>query len=81
MPKLPVASVLWKPLPSMREAAESWIICGGAHHSGFSHVVDVEYLRDYAEMVGIEFVRIGEGTSPDRLRDELRWAEAYWSGR
>jgi L-arabinose isomerase len=32
-------------------------------------------------MVGIEFVRIGEGTSPDRLRDELRWAEAYWSGR
>ncbi len=81
MPKLPVASVLWKPLPNMRDAAESWIICGGAHHSGFSHVVDVEYLRDYAEMVGIEFVRIGEGTSPDRLRDELRWAEAYWSGR
>ncbi len=41
----------------------------------------VEHLRDWAEMVGIEFVRIGEGTCPDRLRDELRWSEAYWTGR
>jgi L-arabinose isomerase len=41
----------------------------------------VEYLRDWAEMVGIEFVRIGDGTDPNRLRDELRWSEAYWTGK
>ncbi len=81
MPKLPVARVLWKPLPSIYAAAESWILSGGAHHSGYSTVVNTEYLRDYAEMVGIEFVRIGEGTCPDRLRDELRWGEAYWTGK
>ncbi len=81
MPKLPVARVLWKPLPSLRDAAESWILCGGAHHSGYSTVVDVEYLRDWAEMVGIEFVEIGAATSPVRLRDELRWGEAYWQNQ
>lgn len=81
MPKLPVARVLWKPKPSLADAAESWIIAGGAHHSGYSRAIGVEYLRDWAEMVGIEFVRIGDGTDPDRLRDELRWSEAYWTGK
>ena len=78
MPKLPVARVLWKPLPNIYDAAASWIIAGGAHHSGYSTVVGVEHLRDWAEMVGIEFVHIGAATNPDRLRDELRWGEAYW---
>lgn len=81
MPKLPVARVLWKPKPSLAAAAEAWIIAGGAHHSGYSQAIDVEYLRDWAEMVGIEFVRIGDGTDPNRLRDELRWSEAYWTGK
>jgi L-arabinose isomerase len=81
MPKLPVARVLWKPLPNLRDAAESWILSGGAHHSSYSTTVGVEHLRDWAEMVGIEFVRIGEGVTPDRLRDELRWNEAYWGRR
>jgi len=81
MPKLPVARVLWKPFPNIYDAAASWILAGGAHHSGYSTVVSAEYLRDYAEMMGIEFVRIGKDTCPDRLRDELRWSEAYWSAR
>jgi L-arabinose isomerase len=81
MPKLPVARVLWKPFPSLQAAAESWIIAGGAHHSGYTTAVGAETLRDYAEIAGIELVHIGEGTRPDRLRDELRWGEAYWSGR
>jgi len=81
MPKLPVARVLWKPFPNIYDAAASWILAGGAHHSGYSTVVSAEYLRDYAEMMGIEFVKIGKDTCPDRLRDELRWSEAYWGGR
>ena len=81
MPKLPVARVLWRPLPSLQAAAESWIIAGGAHHSGYTTAVGAEALRDFAEIAGIELVHIGEGTDPGRLRDELRWGEAYWSGR
>jgi L-arabinose isomerase len=81
MPKLPVARALWKPHPTMAEAAESWIIAGGAHHSVYSSALTAEYFRDWAEMMGVEFVLIDKDTKPVRLRDELRWAEASWSGR
>jgi L-arabinose isomerase len=81
MPKLPVARALWKPYPNLRDAAESWILCGGAHHSVFSTALTAEYFRDWAEMMEIEFVHIGKDTNPVRLKDELRWADAYWSGR
>jgi L-arabinose isomerase len=79
MPKLPVARALWKPYPNLREAAESWIIAGGTHHSVYSTALETEYFRDWAELMGIEFVLIDKNTSPVRLRNELRWGEAYWS--
>jgi L-arabinose isomerase len=81
MPKLPVARVLWRPLPNLRDAAESWILAGGAHHSAYSTAVGAEALRDWAGMAGIEFVHIKEGTDPDRLLEELRWGEVYWNGK
>lgn len=81
MPKLPVARVLWKPLPSLSAAAEAWILAGGAHHTVYSFVVTAEQLLDFAEMAGIECVVIGRGTDPVRFRNELRWGQAAWSGR
>ncbi|MDR1956261.1 MAG: L-arabinose isomerase [Treponema sp.] len=81
MPKLPVARALWKPYPTMRDAAESWIIAGGGHHSVYTSALTAAYFQDWAEMMGIEVVLIDKGTTPARLRDELRWSEAYWSGR
>jgi len=78
MPKLPVARALWKPYPSLSEAAESWILCGGAHHSVYSRALTADYFRDWAEMCGIEFVLINKDTSVNRLHDELRWSEAYY---
>lgn len=78
MPKLPVASVLWKPLPDLKKAASAWILAGGAHHTGFSLAVDAEYMEDFAAMCGIEFVHIGGGSDLKALRNELRWNEAYY---
>jgi len=78
MPKLPVARALWKPYPSLSESAEAWILCGGTHHSVYSRALTAEYFRDWAEMCGIEFVLIDKDTKIDRLRDELRWSEAYY---
>jgi L-arabinose isomerase len=78
MPKLPVARALWKPYPNLSEAAEAWITAGGTHHSVYSTALDTEYFRDWAEMSGVEFVLIDRNTRTDRLRDELRWGEAYW---
>jgi len=78
IPKLPVARALWKPYPSLSGAAEAWILSGGTHHAVYSAALTSEYFRDWAEIVNIEFVLIDKDTKPDRLRDELRWGEAYW---
>ncbi|MEI6874437.1 MAG: L-arabinose isomerase, partial [Spirochaetota bacterium] len=78
MPRLPVARVLWKPLPDLRRAAESWILAGGAHHTAYSRVVKTEWLRDWAEMVGVEFLLIGAKTEPEELRKEIRWNDLAW---
>jgi L-arabinose isomerase len=79
MPKLPVARALWRPYPNLKDAAESWILAGGTHHSVYTTALTADYFRDWAEMSGIEFVHIGKETKPERLREELRWSEAYWS--
>jgi L-arabinose isomerase len=81
MPRLPVARALWKPYPSLSAAAEAWILAGGTHHSVYAAALDAEYFRDWADMMRIEAVCIGRDTTPCRLQNELRWGEAYWSGR
>ncbi|MCM8709690.1 L-arabinose isomerase [Clostridium sp. SYSU_GA19001] len=78
MPKLPVARVLWKPEPSLKEAAEAWIYAGGAHHTSFSYVVTAEQLADWAEITGIEFVHINKDTKLASLRNELRLNDIAW---
>ncbi len=77
-PKLPVARVLWKPLPDLRTAAEAWILAGGGHHTAYSNLVTTDMVRDWAEMVGIEFLTIDRDTTVPRFRDELRWNAAAW---
>jgi L-arabinose isomerase len=78
MPKLPVARVLWKPRPSLRDSAEAWITAGGAHHTCFSLAVTAEQLADWAEMSGVECAVIGADTSLSAFRNELRWNEIAW---
>ncbi len=78
MPNLPVASVLWKPLPDLKTGAAAWILAGGAHHTGFSTSVNSEYLEDFAGMMGIEFVLIDEKCNLTDFKKELRWNEIYY---
>jgi L-arabinose isomerase len=78
MPNLPVASLLWKPEPSLTKAAEAWILSGGAHHFGFSFHVTSEQLRDWARMAGIECIVINSTTTMESLEDQLRWNELYY---
>jgi L-arabinose isomerase len=78
MPNLPVASVLWKPLPDLKIGAGAWILAGGAHHTGFSSAINSEYLEDFAGMMGIEYVLIGEKCDLTSLKNELRWNEVYY---
>lgn len=78
LPHLPVARVLWKPYPDMKTGCAAWIYAGGAHHTAYSQNLTAEHLSDFAEMAGIEFVRIGKDTKLDQLRNELKWSEIYY---
>ena len=71
MPKLPVAGVMWKPMPDLQTSAECWIMAGGAHHSVLSYDVTAEMMHDWANMMGIEFVHINENTTVEGMEKEL----------
>ncbi|MGN6354738.1 MAG: L-arabinose isomerase [Parafilimonas sp.] len=78
LPKLPVARVLWKPLPDMKTGCAAWIYAGGAHHTCYSQNLTNEHLEDFAAMANIEFVLIDKNTNLYSLKNELRWSEAYY---
>ena len=78
LPKLPVARVLWKPMPDMKTGCAAWIYAGGAHHTCYSQNLSAEHLEDFAEMAGIEYVLIDKNTDLLRLKNELRWSEMYY---
>ncbi len=79
LPKLPVARALWEPEPNLAVAAAAWIYAGGAHHTGFSLALTPEYLEDFAEMAGIEFLLIDGDTKLRQFRNELRVNEAAYA--
>lgn len=78
LPKLPVARTLWIPQPSLKVAAAAWIYAGGAHHTAFSQPLQMQHLEDFAEIAGIEFVRIDRETQLGRFRQELMWSDVAY---
>ena len=78
LPKLPVARVLWKPLPDLNTACAAWIYAGGAHHTVFSQNLTTEYFEDFAGMFGIELMVIDAKTELRQFRNELRWNETTY---
>jgi L-arabinose isomerase len=76
--KLPVASAVWIPKPDLTVAAGTWILAGGAHHTGFSQSVTRQHLQDFAEMAGLEFLSIDQDTDLESFKKELRWNEMYY---
>ncbi|RPD46736.1 L-arabinose isomerase [Paracnuella aquatica] len=77
LPKLPVARVLWKPMPDMKTGCAAWIYAGGAHHTCYSQNLTAEHMADFAEIAGIEYVLIDQDTRLHQLKQELRWSEVY----
>lgn len=79
--KLPVARAIWIPKPNLSIAASSWILAGGAHHTAFSKSLTSEYLEDFSEIAGIEFLLINNSTKISEFKKELKWNEIYYSFR
>ena len=77
LPRLPVARALWEPRPSLKVAAEAWLLAGGPHHTSLSTALTRTHLEDFAEMAGIELIAIGEDATVSDIKKELRWNHAY----
>ena len=78
LPKLPVARVVWQPMPDLKTAAAAWILGGGSHHAGFSMCLTKEHLEDFAEMAGIECLVIDENLTISEFKKEIRTNEIYY---
>ena len=63
---------------NLEVAAGSWILAGGAHHTGFSMAVTKEHLEDFSEIAGIEYVLIDHDTTLSSIKKELRWNDLYY---
>lgn len=81
MPKLPVARLMWKPVPDLETAAEAWILAGGAHHTVFTYALNAGHMRDFARIIGIEFVHIATGTEIESFQEKLFLSDLAWKWR
>ena len=78
MPNLPVARVMWRAKPDLLTGLECWITAGGAHHTVLSYDVSAEQMRDFANIMKIEFVHITENTTPESLEEQLFLNDLAW---
>ena len=78
MPKLPVASAMWKPYPDFKNGVKAWLLAGGAHHSVLSYSLTKEHIIDFARMAGIECVVIGKDTNVSDFELKLMFGDAAW---
>lgn len=78
MPNLPVARVVWKPLPDLCTGVKLWITAGGAHHSVLSYDATREMLTDWADMNEIEVVQISAETTVESLKQQLFLSDLAW---
>ncbi|SMD03796.1 L-arabinose isomerase [Pedobacter nyackensis] len=78
LPNLPVAQVLWKPLPDMKTGCAAWIYAGGAHHTAYSQNLTTAHMLDFANIAGIEYINIGADTKINQFRNELHWNEVFY---
>lgn len=78
MPKLPVATNFWTPLPDLYVGAEAWILAGGAHHTAFSYDLTAEQMGDWAAAMGIEAVYIDADTKIRDFKRDLMLGEVFF---
>ncbi|HHW90594.1 MAG TPA: L-arabinose isomerase [Clostridiales bacterium] len=81
MPKLPVARVLWQPLPDMTTSAQAWILAGGAHHSVLTTQLELEHIQDFARIMDIELIVIDQNTEINRFENELMISDLVWKSK
>jgi L-arabinose isomerase len=77
-PNLPVARVMWRPLPDLSTGSAAWIRAGGAHHTVLSYGVNAEMWRVWARIMQVEFVHLGADTDLHALERDLELGALLW---
>lgn len=57
-----------KSLPSMEIGLQAWLLAGGAHHTVYSQNLDISFMKEFGEMLGIETLVIDENTTFDSFK-------------
>jgi L-arabinose isomerase len=78
LPKLPVARAVWRTEPDLKVAATAWILAGGSHHTALSKALTVEHVQDFADIAGLECLRIDANTKVRDFSNELKWNDLYY---
>ena len=78
LPNLPVGRAVWRPQPDFFTSSECWLTAGGAHHTVMSTALSAAEFADFADMTGVELVRIDADTVAAEFARELRWNQAYF---
>jgi L-arabinose isomerase len=81
MPNLPVARVMWRPKVGLVEGIRQWLYAGGAHHTVLTYAATARMLKDWADVMGIEFVHLAADTRSDELKSRLEFADLLWKLR
>ncbi|MDQ0204625.1 L-arabinose isomerase [Pectinatus haikarae] len=54
-PKLPVAKVIWKPMPSFKEGVKKWLEVGGGHHTVYSLALKSDQIIDLCTLLDLDY--------------------------
>ena len=54
---------------------------GSAHHTVFSHALNLDDMRQFAELHNIELTVIDNDTRLPSFKDALRWNEVYYGSK
>ena len=65
-------------IPDLKTGAAAWIYAGGAHHTAFSQAVNAEYIEDFCNIAGVEYLPIDNDTCLHEFKNELRWNDVYY---
>jgi L-arabinose isomerase len=76
--KLPVARAVWRAEPDLKVAATTWILAGGSHHTALSKALTAEHVQDFADIAGLECLRIDANTNVRTFSNELKWNDLYY---
>lgn len=79
LPKLPVASAVWEPAPTLSTSAECWLAAGGPHHTVLSTALNASFLNTFATLTRTELALIDERTDYRDFTNQLRWNHTYYA--